>query len=286
MNAADPVTCSDAVSARRATFDLRRLYTALLLIPTLYAVIRYLPPVACTVLAFLIGSLALYEFYRVCFRERANRLLIGIGLATMAQWFASYHFTGPRIEYLFAGVVLALLLPLVMRKGLEHHLVDSAITFLGVLYIGIALSYLIVLRSFPSGEFLILFVLLITWAADTGAYYVGRTLGRHPLAPVISPKKTIEGLVGGLVFAMTAAYLARSWIPFYTLTLVDSAVLGATVTIAGLAGDLVESALKRSVGVKDSGGLLPGHGGMLDRIDSLLFTGPTFYYYVTLMKAS
>ena len=128
---------------------------------------------------------------------------------------------------------------------------------------------------------LIFFLLLVTSAADTGAYYVGTLYGRHRLAPTISPKKTVEGLVGGLIGAIIVAYAAHWWF-LPELSGLDCLILGTILTITGLWGDLAESAMKRSVGMKDSGGILPGHGGMLDRLDSLLFTAPVFYYYVTL----
>lgn len=104
-------------------------------------------------------------------------------------------------------------------------------------------------------------------------------MGRHPLAPVISPKKTYEGLAGGMVLAAALAFAARSWF-LPAMSLLDCLLLGIGLTFAGLVGDLAESAIKRGAGIKDSGALIPGHGGMLDRLDSLLFTGPAFYYYV------
>ncbi len=282
MSTAGPATSPNAVAAAKTEFDPRRLYTALVLIPGLYAIIRYFPPVACTILAFVIAALAMAEFYRLCLGARANRLLMGIGFGTTAVWFAGFHLGGLSADALFLAVVLTLLIPLVSPAGTQHRITDSAVTVMGILYIGGAMSYLIRLRGFSGGEFLILFVLLATFASDTGAYYVGKTLGRHKLAPTISPKKTIEGLVGGLVLTVLAVYVAREWFPFWQLTLLDSIILGTVLTLAGLAGDLTESAVKRAVGVKDSGGLLPGHGGMLDRVDSLLFTAPAFYYYVWL----
>jgi phosphatidate cytidylyltransferase len=138
-------------------------------------------------------------------------------------------------------------------------------------------------RALDGGEFLVFFVVLVTWAGDTGAYYVGMSLGRHQLAPVISPNKTVEGLMGGLLLALAMAVVASLWF-LPSLTLADCLATGLLLAGAGLLGDLVESALKRSAGVKDSGMLIPGHGGMLDRLDSLLFTAPIFYYYVTLVK--
>ena len=271
-------TDSGPVSSR---YDLRRVYTAAVLAPIIYAVIRYLPPAAFIGLVLVVGAIALYEFYRLFFHERTNGVLIGIGLLTLATLLVSQYWHGPILEILFFAAIAALILPLFMRKNLQHNLMDSSITLFGVLYIGIALSYLILIRSFSQGEWLVLFILLITWAADTGAYYVGKAVGRHPLAPGISPKKTVEGLLGGLAFAIIAVYACRSWAASYDLSMMTCFLLGVLLTITGLAGDLAESALKRSAGMKDSSGLLPGHGGMLDRIDSLLFTAPAFYYYVS-----
>ena len=154
-------------------------------------------------------------------------------------------------------------------------------TLFGVLYLGLTLSTLSMTRLLPLGEWLIFFLLLVTWASDTGAYLVGTLYGRHRLAPTISPKKTVEGLVGGLIGAIIVGYAARWWF-LPALSGLDCLILATLLTITGLWGDLTESAMKRSVGMKDSGRILPGHGGMLDRLDSLLFTAPVFYYYVTL----
>ncbi|HEY7533057.1 MAG TPA: phosphatidate cytidylyltransferase, partial [Nitrospiraceae bacterium] len=220
---------------------------------------------------------ALYEFYGLFFQERKNGLLIGTGLAALTYVLASHHWSGPDIGILFLATVVGLTLPLFLRT---YQATDGAVTVFGVIYIGIAFSYLLSIRAFHQGEYLLLFILLITWMADTGAYYVGKMFGRHLLAPTISPKKTVEGLIGGLTFAVITAYVTRSWIPADSVGLISSVILGSLLTLAGLAGDLVESAIKRSTGAKDSSRLLPGHGGMLDRIDSLLFTAPTFYYYI------
>jgi phosphatidate cytidylyltransferase len=165
----------------------------------------------------------------------------------------------------------------------ERRMKDMAITAFGILYVGLTLSTVTSTRVLAGGEWLVLFLALVTWAADTGAYYAGTLWGRHLLAPRISPKKTVEGLLGGMGLAVVAALLAQVWfVP--QLSPMDMVVLGVVLTGAGLFGDLSESAIKRRVGVKDSGSILPGHGGMLDRIDSLLFTAPTFYYYVTWIR--
>jgi phosphatidate cytidylyltransferase len=264
-------------------FDPRRIYTVLVLAPLLYAVIRYLPPFAFSCVVVLAGALALFEFYRLCFSDRSHSWLIGIGLAGFAAVILSAHWPNIIVPSLLATVVGIISVPLFSRAPLEQSLRNGAMTLFGVLYLGLTLGPLSMTRLLPQGEWLIFFLLLVTWASDTGAYYVGTLYGRHRLAPTISPKKSYEGLVGGLIGAILAAYIIRWWF-LPELSGLDCLVLGTLLTLTGLWGDLTESAMKRSVGIKDSGGILPGHGGMLDRLDSLLFTAPAFYYYVTMVS--
>lgn len=262
-------------------FDPRRIYTILVLAPLLYAVIRYSPPLAFSGVVVLAGGLALFEFYRLCFGARSHSWLIGIGLTGFAALILGTHRPDIIVPTLLATLVCIISVPLLSRSPLEQSLRDGAMTLFGVLYLGLTLGTLSMTRLLPLGEWLIFFLLLVTWASDTGAYLVGTLYGRHRLAPTISPKKTVEGLVGGLIAAIIAGYAARWWF-LPDLSGLDCLILATLLTITGLWGDLTESAMKRSVGMKDSGGILPGHGGMLDRLDSLLFTAPVFYYYVTM----
>ncbi len=262
-------------------FDPRRIYTILVLAPLLYAAIRYLPPLAFSGLVVLAGGLALFEFYRLCFADRRHSWLIGVGLTGFAALILGTHRLDIILPVLLATLVGVMSVPLLSRAPLEQSLRDGALTLFGVLYLGLTLGMLSMTRLLPQGEWLIFFLLLVTWASDTGAYYVGTLFGRHRLAPTISPKKTVEGLVGGLIGAIIVAYAARWWF-LPELSGLDCLILGTLLTLTGLWGDLAESAMKRSVGMKDSGGILPGHGGMLDRLDSLLFTAPVFYYYVSM----
>ena len=262
-------------------FDPRRIYTILVLVPLLYAVIRYSPPLAFSGVVVLAGGLALFEFYRLCFGARRHSWLIGIGLTGFAALILGTHRSDIIVPTLLATLVCIISVPLLRRSPLEQSLRDGAMTLFGVLYLGLTLGTLSMTRLLPLGEWLIFYLLLVTWASDTGAYLVGTLYGRHRLAPTISPKKTVEGLVGGLIAAIIAGYAARWWF-LPDLSGLDCLILATLLTIAGLWGDLTESAMKRSVGMKDSGGILPGHGGMLDRLDSLLFTAPVFYYYVTM----
>ena len=269
------------VQKATARFDARRVYTVLLVAPLLYGAICYLPPIASTCIVAVVSTLSLLELYRIC-QPTAQPLAIGIGVAGCVALIIGPHYPSIVQPSLLGALVATLSLPLLVKIPLQDNFRQSAITMAGLLYIGLTLSYLVMIRLLPQGEWFLVFLLLVTWAADTGAYYVGTLCGQHALALRISPKKTIEGLVGGLIGAMIFAYVARWWF-LSELSGADCLILAVLLTLTGLWGDLTESAIKRSVGVKDSGGLLPGHGGMLDRLDSLLFTAPAFYYYVTFM---
>ncbi|MCW2277907.1 phosphatidate cytidylyltransferase [Heliophilum fasciatum] len=153
-------------------------------------------------------------------------------------------------------------------------------TIFGALMVGGLLSYLLLLRQFPQGEWTVLLTFLLTWATDTGAYFAGRFLGRHRLAPRVSPKKTWEGSIGGALLASLVAMVCGPlWFP--QIDVLSWAIAALIISALGQFGDLVESALKRMAGIKDSGTILPGHGGVLDRFDSTLWTAPAMYYFLT-----
>lgn len=275
-----------AAGAPRASsrWDRRRLYAALVFIPLFYVLVRYLPPIAFFGLVVGAAWLALIELYRLHFPKQATlEIVIGVAMTTIVlshlQWPNAFP-SRPLFVFIIAAI---LFFYLVSRHDFSRSLADVSVLIFGTLYIGFTLGHLLLTRALPDGIFLIFFVVLVTWAGDTGAYYTGVSIGRTPLAPKISPNKTVEGLLGGCLLAVMIALIARAWfIP--SLTIVDAVVLGIVLTLAGLIGDLSESMFKRGAGVKDSGGLIPGHGGMLDRLDSLLLTAPTYYYYVTLVK--
>ena len=154
---------------------------------------------------------------------------------------------------------------------------------LGVFYVGWLLGHVILLRNFNDGANLIFYVFLVTWSCDAGAYYVGKQWGKRALASRVSPNKTVEGAIGGLAVGLAASLVAHWWF-LPEISIRDSVVLGFLLPVLGQIGDLIESVLKRSAGVKDSGRLLPAHGGILDKVDSLIFTAPTFYYYLVWVK--
>jgi phosphatidate cytidylyltransferase len=266
-------------SAGSRRFDFRRLYTAAALIPAVYVIIVHLPPWALTLLLIAVGSIALVELYQICFQSRSNRLVIAVGLAAFVLVVARDHMSLSLSTLLAASALIVSIAVRVLSSQTDHRWKDTLIILLGVLYVGFPLGTVVSSRSLPAGESLVLFLAVVTWASDTGAYYAGTLWGKHLLLPSVSPKKTIEGLLGGLALAVSAALLAQ-WGFASQLSPSDALILGVLVTGMGLLGDLFESVIKRRTGVKDSGGILPGHGGMLDRLDSLLFTAPTFYYYV------
>ena len=177
---------------------------------------------------------------------------------------------------------LVLLVALAIGVTELRRLVSNPVLFLALsaIYLAVPLSLLQVIRSdFGPGALMAMIGLIVI--SDSAQYYTGRAFGRHKLAPVISPKKTVEGAVGGAVFGTIAGVaFAHYWVP--AMPMVWAAVMSLLMSIAGMAGDLFESAMKRRVGLKDSGNLIPGHGGILDRIDSWLFAAPVFWAFLKL----
>ena len=171
-------------------------------------------------------------------------------------------------------VVAGLTLPLFRNDPQAPHLVARQV--LGLVYISLSLSFLVLIRSAESGAGWIFWILCIVAAGDTGAFYAGTYLGRHKLCPWVSPKKTIEGSLGGLAANIIVALLFKT-ILLPSLAVLPCVVFALVVGIAGQVGDLFASEFKRSAGIKDSGSLLPGHGGFLDRLDALLFAAPLAY---------
>ncbi|HEX2098793.1 MAG TPA: phosphatidate cytidylyltransferase [Rubrobacteraceae bacterium] len=177
-----------------------------------------------------------------------------------------------------AGAVLVLpwtLLWLTTRAD-AYTLRSILALLLMALWVGTPLAHLALLEGLPGGQFLVLLAVVGPWISDTGAYFVGRLFGRHKLFPTLSPKKTVEGALGGLLLSiLIAGFFAHGFLGF---GIAASAVLGAAISVFSQAGDFFESALKRLLNLKDLGNFLPGHGGILDRMDSLLFSGPVVYY--------
>ena len=267
--------------------DPKRIYAALVFVPLFYLFTRYLPPIFFFTLIVAVSLLAMWEFYGLHFVHEQRRQPALIGLSCGSLVLASLHW--PDWVGFQPGLMVMLGALIAYQIGFTSpsspSFSCSVILLFGVLYISFTLGHFLLIRKLPNGPLLIFFVLFVTWTGDAAAYYVGKRFGSHALAPLLSPKKTIEGLVGGLIAAPVGAWLASLWfVPILTGT--DCVILGLALTLLGVSGDLSESAFKRQAGVKDSGSLIPGHGGVLDRIDSLLLSVPTFYYYMVFIKDS
>ena len=235
-----------------------------------------------TILAAVVGVLAVWEFYRLVGVSKVLPLaLCGTALTLLFIITPQLHWDiNVSLVSLFVTAAIALPMILVLFLPRQEGLFRLwAWTLTGVLYIGWFISYLVTLRIDGGRNWLFL-ALFVTFASDTAAYFIGKAIGKHKMAPAISPGKTWEGAVAGLVGAAIVSYLFTLSTPVQVpLSALSAIVLGLLVSVFSQLGDLAESMLKRGTGVKDSGNLMPGHGGILDRLDSILFAGVTVYLY-------
>ncbi len=238
----------------------------------------------------IVAALATWELYRMAEAGGTRPLAVGIGLAAALPLAVQAWYEGIFAVPLsvMAVILIALVALAIWQRGVEGRpLAAVSITVFGVLYTAGALSFAYGLRyhrwtvDAAAGTALLLFPMVLTWASDIGAYFVGRTIGRHKLIPSISPGKTVEGSLGGLAATVLVAWLYVAFVlrPVAHLSLTPVAIIffGLMISAAAQLGDLAESLFKREAGVKDSSKLIPGHGGVLDRIDSLLFVLPVAF---------
>ena len=229
----------------------------------------------------------MWEFYRMMeAKEIRPYKLIGIGCGLALSWYV--FFRNGIYSNLFLTAVLVTLMALELtRKDTKMAVYHISATILGVIYVAFLSTHLILLRELPLtanldysfGASFVFLAAIVTWAGDTGAYIVGSSIGKRPLIPRISANKTREGSWGGLVFSVVAALVARETFAPY-LEIWHALVLGTLAGIVGQLGDLFESLIKRGAEIKDTSHMIPGHGGVLDRFDSLLFTAPLIYYFI------
>lgn len=227
--------------------------------------------------------LALHEFLTLG-RRKGYEVPVVLCIIVMLVIMAAFILKDLSVEIgMFTALLLIPASYVFSKKPLEDSLPSSAVAVLATTYVGMLGGSLIRLRGdFPVGWKLIFFLALVVWLGDSGAYYVGKSLGKRKLAARISPKKTVEGLIGGMVTSIvTAVIIHFTFFPEFPL--LHAIIAGVILSFAGVVGDLAESMWKRSADVKDSGTLIPGHGGFLDRFDSILFTAPILYCYWTLI---
>jgi len=270
----------------------KRIIAALWGIPLIVVVVWFDTPLPWfTILVAIWGVLAAFEFYRLVATSKVLPLTY-FGLIWTLLFILSRD--SDLLSILKAHFDLSLLTPLLLtsvvllpliwflRRGQKEEAFTSwAWTIAGILYVGWLLGYLVALRGLDDGRNWVFFALFTTFASDTAAFFVGRALGRHHLALHISPGKTWEGAIGGVFGAIIVSLLFILSTPLsLPLNWGQAILLGLLVSIFGQLGDLVESLFKRNMGVKDSSQLIPGHGGLLDRMDSIVFAGIVVYYYV------
>jgi len=233
--------------------------------------------------SLLAVGLGMFEFFRLA-EGMGTRPLVGLGYLIGFSWilFGVYFWQGK-----FLPIALLILffvsVFLFLWKFPENDLLDLSITFFGAFYIGGLFSYLLKIREINTeGWMFVLLVFLLTWSNDSAAFFVGSTFGKHRLCPKLSPKKSVEGFWGGVIFT-TGVAVVFGYI-FSGKMHIMWGLLGLLAAIVGSMGDLLESGLKRLSNAKDSGDLIPGHGGILDRLDSLLLVAPLVYYYIQIFS--
>jgi len=265
---------------------VRRLASAIVLLPVFVLIVVKAPAFLFNGLVVIASAVALWELTRLF--ELGGRPVYRVP-AVVAGTAVTAAFGVSRTAEPFALPTLALALAVLgvlavpIFRGAAPSTEPAANTLLAVMYVGWLLGYGILLHgASPRGDELVLFVVGVTWVGETMAYVVGSTLGRHKLAPVISPRKTVEGAVAQVIASVLTGLALGAWLlPGCGLWVALAA--GALLGVVGQVGDLTESVIKRSVGTKDTGGIIPGHGGVLDRIDSLLFNLPAAFYFFWLL---
>jgi phosphatidate cytidylyltransferase len=267
---------------------MKRILTALVLMPVVLAIVFLGPHWLVTLFTAVLASLAAWEFLALTDLGGAKPPRLAVVAAIIALFAGNFQY--PDLTPTIFGILsLGLLVYCAFRSPVERVMLDAAFSVFCLVYTGLTLLALPALREEPNGPSLVLFLLCVVWAGDIVALYVGRAFGRHKLAPRLSPNKTWEGAIGSVTGSLLVAGGLLGLERFLAVRF-DSArlsypediwywlVLAVIVNIAAQVGDLAESGLKRSVNVKDSGTLLPGHGGVLDRIDALLLAAPVLWY--------
>lgn len=276
-----------------------RLISSIVLWAIMLAVIFWLPPVALYIFMNVVVSLAVWEFYMICWAKGLYAYRVWGVIGTVAMISGSWFFFGQtnqlRNSYDFDILILLIFAVGVFLRQFPRELNSRGIemmaaTLFGLIYVGWLGNFITRVNfAVPNnqGRYFVMYLVVCTKFTDIGAYLVGSTIGRHKMTPKISPKKTWEGTFGGIAFAVGGSFLClslyKSELSAFGMNAMHATILGILLGIAAVIGDLAESLIKREAGVKDSGTILPGHGGALDLLDSLLFCAPLLYVYMRLV---
>lgn len=261
-----------------AKIEKKKIWTALILIPPLILLIALGPPFFLISMVLITILLGLKEFYHLALPQTGwTERTVGMGLGLVLAVTVGYGEPNLLPPLLVLTLLILATLFMIISNHLVKAIADLSITFFGIFYIAFLLSHIILIRNQVEGREWVLFLILTVWAGDIIALFSGTLFGKHKLYPKISPNKTYEGLLGAIMGSVVIGLVFAS---FFLPSLDKGTCLLVTggIGILGQLGDFTESMLKRSAQVKDSGGLLPGHGGILDRIDSFLFAAPFLYY--------
>lgn len=260
----------------------KRVLSGLLFLPVFYLFTWKLPPAYFAALVMAAVVVGQYEFYRMAQARGSHphvELGILLGVLVVLDFSISVF---PGLGKFYVVVVSALVIMtarLFSPRPVDGALEDVAYTFLGVFYVAMLFAFQVVIRTGADGKQWLVFLYFIIWASDIGAYSIGIPFGKHRLYEKVSPKKSIEGFAGALAASAGMALLCRSWF-MPSIGMGEAVGIALMLAVVGAIGDLVESLFKRAAGVKDSGAVIPGHGGILDRMDSMLFAAPVLYYYL------
>ena len=263
---------------------LKRIIAALVLTPLFLILIIKGSYVHYSMLVVVLASLGLWEYFNLI-GDRVDRRLRNIGIIWGVLLAGGFHVGSSQviIAMLALGFISVCLVRLSKVGDLGTVFQEIGYTFLGPLYVGLLLGHLSLIRSTLEGREWTLLLFFTIWMGDIAAFYTGLSIGKHKLYPEISPNKTIEGAIGGTLGCFMVVAAAKV---FYMnqLSVMDVLIISVGIAVMGQLGDLCESMFKRAAGVKDSGNLIPGHGGILDRFDSVLFAAPFLYYYLVFIK--
>jgi phosphatidate cytidylyltransferase len=256
-----------------------RLLTAAVAIPLVLAIIFYGGNLGFFLLIFAVIGFALYEYFSFIYPEKVNVQIVAhtlLGLVLPVVFYFGY----PDLIVPATAFIIILATAFSLFRVTDPHVkaVNLFTRLFGIFYVAFLLSYLIVLRKLPHGIEWVVLAVAINFGTDAGAYFAGRFFGRHPLYAVISPKKTVEGAIGGIVFCLVLVIIGK-YVLLKQLGWVDVLILSLVSSVLAVLGDMAESLIKRGFKVKDASGILPGHGGVLDRIDSFVFSAPFIFYY-------
>jgi phosphatidate cytidylyltransferase len=258
---------------------LTRILTALVLIPLVLALVLWAPGWLFFLGVLPFAFLALWEFLELMGRLGTAPTRLPFYLVALFVWLAAAYRPGQLLPLILIGGLVLFASAVLRRGGAAEIPSNAAASLFGLLYVAGPFALLLMLRGEQDGRAL-LYLLLLVWVSDSSAYFIGRALGRHKLAPRLSPGKTVEGTVGSVVVTVVVGFwLFRMLFGSLDLAPLHGLLVPLGVNLAAQLGDLAESALKRAAGVKDSSALLPGHGGILDRVDALLFATPALWYY-------